>query len=368
VAKPVADVAIQRSTSASAFLWRESACRPVEWVSPSGRGRAASVTVASLISVPGHAHSLTSQKCGSHEKKMTNAHNDSEYPLVPISFERSVLEGEDVSSFDKDRTRERSPVRYFVAAFVVGAALLVIVKKTHFQPEWLHSLAEALAEAFAVGGAIGGLLELLAAEHLIQTASDEISVKVMGHHLPGGFTDRIREIVHGTNVVLEDWCAQYAIRPDGDNDVVVTLDQFFVARNYATTKQPYRTVNAEEGVYTPTFLLLDVIHKGDKVPSEIAPTTRPTGVVEVSGPEVTLSPKGKDGDSCTVHWRMSLRMPRRYSHILAFGSPTLNPVIQCADSPGFELRAVRDDLIEETDTVWKYHRAYLPGQHLRVWW
>jgi len=94
---------------------------------------------------------------------MTNAHDDSEYPFVPISFERSVLEGEDVPSLDKDRTRERGPVRYFVAAFLVGAVLLVTLELIHVQPkwEWLHSLAVALAEALAVGGAIGGCLNYL---------------------------------------------------------------------------------------------------------------------------------------------------------------------------------------------------------------
>jgi hypothetical protein len=61
-------------------------------------------------------------------------------------------------------------------------------------------------------------------------------------------------------------------------------------------------------------------------------------------------------------------MPRDYTHTLAFGTPTVTPTIKVLRQTGFSFYAAVDDSVEATQTTWRYHRAYLQGHHLRVWW
>jgi hypothetical protein len=299
------------------------------------------------------------------------------YPVVPIAFARQPQDAQMTERTSAALSWKM--VGVFVSIFVMGglayALYPLVLARIGYPlpsggpPRWFDDLFRALLLNASMAGGVGALFEVFASRELISSASKEIASRVLGHHLPEGFDERIREIVHGTNFVLEDWTANYIVTEEDSEHVKVTIDQLWRVQNYSSRPETYQTKNAEEAVYQPRILLLEVIHKGKPVAHYLPPTTRPdTGAFEALGPTLKLAPRGKDGDSCFVHWQMQIVAPKRYSHILAFGAPTLNPRIRVLESHGFEFFAAKSDTAEATATTWHYHRAYLPGQHLRVWW
>lgn len=276
--------------------------------------------------------------------------------------------------------RLRPIVWGFVASAVVGAVL-------HLISEVIRNSAVAqflamLGDAFLVGSIVALLIDLFASRSLIDDTARELSEKLIGAGLPRGLQTVISDIVHGTSIVWDRASVRYDIKqhPQDTGKVIIHSEWQYRVTNYGKHPKEYQPRTGDERFHPVRFLSFDGVfgnepyHLGeDRLTVETWPGS---GGPYVVGRKVTLppySPGDTDHKPYTVTWRVELILPSDYSEVIAFGAPTVGPFeIRKGDMPGdFEFHATVEDgttVVAEGGNIWRYNRAFLPGQHLRVWW
>jgi hypothetical protein len=74
---------------------------------------------------------------------------------------------------------------------------------------------------------------------------------------------------------------------------------------------------------------------------------------------------------CFVRWQLCCVMPEYYSDVVAFGGVVINPLIEFLGIPEefeFYASAEEDCVHDPASQTWSYRRAFIGGQHVRVWW
>jgi hypothetical protein len=237
-------------------------------------------------------------------------------------------------------------------------------------------------DALTVGAFIAITLELFVSQALIDHAAEELSDRLVGAGLPPDLQAIIGDIVHRTDLVHTRSAVSYDIREGSNPDeVIVRIRREYCVWNYSKATLRYEPTIADEGFHHPRFLSLECFH-GDNLIAHLKETdftvkTAPESHgVSVKGPAINLEPyKGPrhaDYKPATVIWTIQITVPADYSDVTAFNAATVGGFeIRRLNVPdGFEFDATRDDQMSFASggTTWRYHRAYLPKQHLRVWW
>lgn len=278
-------------------------------------------------------------------------------------------------------TATRLPLVGWRIAACLAAASLLFAASYAVYPVVIHDLLGLRTSAWdelwrtlllnvSMAMGVGAIIEVFASHYLIDAASREIAARVLAAHLPEGFRARIAEVVHNIHVVREDWSAEYFLEQAEKPEFVrVVLSQRYTATNYSDRPQTYQPLNAEDFIYQPVFTDLEVVHRGRLIVHDIKEQLNDiSGACEVVGPKLKLAPKGRDGSSCTVYWRLEMTAPHEYTHVLAFGGATIDPRISASTGGAYVFEAGRDHVEAPSKTNWQYRRAYLGGDHLRVWW
>jgi hypothetical protein len=78
----------------------------------------------------------------------------------------------------------------------------------------------------------------------------------------------------------------------------------------------------------------------------------------------------KEDQKCVVRWAYTIEMPRYYSDVTSFGGVTINPTFELTEKPpNLSFWADMEDCDHAAGGLtWQYNRAFIGGQHLRVWW
>lgn len=75
---------------------------------------------------------------------------------------------------------------------------------------------------------------------------------------------------------------------------------------------------------------------------------------------------------CDVRWEYRMDMPADYSTVVAFGGLVVNPELEVVGPNSLKLIASQDPehfcTHAENGALWGYGRAFVAGQHIRVWW
>jgi hypothetical protein len=162
--------------------------------------------------------------------------------------------------------------------------------------------------------------------------------------------------------------------------IVHCTPSYFVVNN-GEALESYRPFLAQEGMYNPEASHLEYGTNAFES-ARIKMSRASTGVVSFSPPdeypEYVLLPseagtaiENLSGDQkCFVRWQFSVVMPDYYSDVVAFGGVTINPIIEVASTPeGFEFNATEEKCAHDPGgRTWRYQRAFIEGQHVRVWW
>lgn len=265
----------------------------------------------------------------------------------------------------------------FTGSFVVGLTVRV------WYPEcwrW-KDVANALGDAFLVAGVIGLCIEAWTTSILIDHAADELSSRLVGYGLPKAAQELIHKLVHGTKRVYRDYRAVFRIQrhPTKKGYVIVLSTISYVVVNNGTSSESYSPSFAQEGMYTPKVAHLEyggTALNGDRLTRDVAAT----GVITFTPPNshIVLKPSAaaaaietlSSEQQCSVRWQTSIEMPEYYSDVVAFAGVTVNPVIELIEAPdNIEFHSGGEDCIHEsTGQTWLFRRAFITGQHVRVWW
>jgi hypothetical protein len=246
---------------------------------------------------------------------------------------------------------------------------------------YFASTVAMFADALAVGAVIAITLEAFLSHVLIQRTAESLSERLVGAGLPSDLQAVIGGIVHRTVIVQDQASARFAIRLDPADSarVIVAITRRYRVWNYSRGVTEYRPSLAEEHYHQPRFVSLECF-RGTALychlqEHELVVEEKPGSHSKiVHGKSVLLNPveRDKSGDSFTVVWNMEITVPCDYSDVIAFGNPTVGCFeIELASKPdGFEFEATAEPTMSSAEggTIWRYHRAFLPEQHLRVWW
>ena len=201
--------------------------------------------------------------------------------------------------------------------------------------------------------------------------------------MPTDLQGAIGDLVHGTTLVHYDSSVSYAIREDPTNParVILRVTRRYSVRNYGKATIPYAPIMAEESFHNPRFLSLELFY-GENLISRMGETDFSIELapesygVSVKGPSINLEPYNVDSAAdyrpALVVWKVELNVPNNYSDVTSFVFPTVGTfeIRKEAVPDNYDFDASRDAEMSFADggTLWRYHRAYLPKQHLRVWW
>lgn len=207
-----------------------------------------------------------------------------------------------------------------------------------------------------------------------------MSYRLVGYGLPKVAQDLIHDLVHKTKRVYREYRAAYRIvRNEGSDLVAVYATLSYKVVNNGSGSEGYKPKLLEEGIYNPQLISLEY---GGKVFNPTPKRDLKTGVVSWEpDTEIKLAPSGAteavdnlpNNKVCFVRWEYTLEMPQRYSAVIAVGGVTVNPMVELLALPdGFEFNASQDEenacSHAENGSTWEYKRAFVAGQHVRVWW
>jgi|SRR5579859_3791534 len=262
----------------------------------------------------------------------------------------------------------------FVVVFSLGVLLFL------YPPDWYwQEFIRALRDALMVAGVIGTFIELWSASVLVDHAANELSEKLVGYGLPKAAQEAIHGLVHQTKRIYRDYLAEYRIVRTDPGSVRVYATVSYRVVNNGSSSEEYSPKLLEEGMYKPRLISLEFA-------GEVFPTTEShnpkTGVISWEPTSsVTLHASGaldaienlSTDRVCSVRWDYTMDMPENYSAVIAFGGVTINPMVRVIDVPDdFEFNASQEDGDEcrhmEKSRTSEYGRAFIGGQHVRVWW
>jgi hypothetical protein len=277
--------------------------------------------------------------------------------------------------FKKDAGRKFArTVLPFIGILLIGIVLIGYPEDCRF-----GEFVRALRDALMIAGLIGICIELWSVSVLVDHATDRVSERLVGYGLPRAAQELIHDLVHKTKRVYRDYRAIYRIEPhpkDADRVIVRTTLSYKVVNNGAGSES-YSPSLAEEQMYNPRVSSLECAGKNYQE-AELQRSVSETGVVTFLGDrKVSITPSNAsasietlDTDQCCiVRWEFTVEMREYYSSVIAFTGVTVNPVVEVQGSDGFEFSATMEDCAHAAGGhTWTYQRAFISGQHVRVWW
>jgi hypothetical protein len=263
----------------------------------------------------------------------------------------------------------------FVGSFALGVILL------RFYPlEWNWSeQLRGLADAFLVAGIIGFLIEVWAASALIEHVSEELSSRLVGYGLPKAAQNLISSLVK-TKLVYRNYrkTFRFAYHPEKQDHVLLSMTLSYTVLNNGHSPEDYAPWLAEEGMYSPKLVSVqyrDQVLRLDDIPKETDDHKgvhwKPKKIIPLVPSEAaTAIDDLKDNQRCDVRWDYSVEMRDYYSDVTSFGGVTINPEFELLElPPNLEFLAdINDCNRQDGSGIWRYQRAFIAGQHIRVWW
>ena len=264
---------------------------------------------------------------------------------------------------------------FFFASISAGAALI------YYPGSW-HGvrLAHGFSDGLVVAGVIGLGVELFAATVLIKHVTDDLAFRLIGYGLPEAAQTLVSKLIRETKLVYRRYEIRYRITKSGIGRVKARLTVSYTVVNNGTRAHSYEPRLSEERFYDPQFSSLEF---GGKMFRELLPTRGPkTGAVtwrpgetrDLKPSSATDNVDSLDNNGvCKVRWEYTIEAPENYGALVAFTGVTLDPRIELEELPDeFEFcasEAPDDDCLHAIEgSTWEYKRAFVGGQHLRVWW
>ena len=259
----------------------------------------------------------------------------------------------------------------FVALALFGAVILWISDAFHYD-----RLAEKLGEAVVIAGLVGAGIEGLAAKRLIDHAAHQMARYFHAEDLPELARAGIHRLLD-TKVVARNYERTFILSRVDDDWVKLTSEISLVLVNNGRKTEAVRPFLAEEGIHGP--ILLEASCRGRSYVDADLRNVEPTsGVVFFrTTREIKLepSPADKNVDSlttaqrCDVRWKYEMKMPSTYTDVTAFTRVNVSPTLKLVSASEYEFSASLDNDCDHSDSaVWSYKKAFVPGEHVRVWW
>ena len=140
----------------------------------------------------------------------------------------------------------------------------------------------------------------------------------------------------------------------------------------------YLPLIQEEAFYQPRFTYMEYgvgqrtnVYAAEEISARLERDNE-TSVETFSGQKkVKIEPVRENGEPCKVQMKYTVLMPDQYADITNFAGATIGPKIIVEQKPDtIEVVAAREPGIhhEPRSNSWYFDRAYVPGQHLRLWW
>jgi hypothetical protein len=274
-----------------------------------------------------------------------------------------------------------SVARWPLAGIVFGIAVHLSYPDTWLLASAVHMFGDAVA----VGSVIALTIELVLSKLLIEATANELAEKLVGAGLPPDLQAVIGRIVQRTDLVHEQSSSRYriAVDPSKAGYVTVTLTRRYRVFNYSRATIQYTPSMGDERMHNPRFISLECFlgdnlayHLSQDDLTKTLQSPSESRAINAFGRPVNLEPFDAEQPGaykpCTVIWQMTMSLPEDYSDVTAFAAPTVGTfeIVKDDIPEGFEFDATRDESLSfaEGGTVWRYHRAFLPREHLRVWW
>lgn len=262
----------------------------------------------------------------------------------------------------------------FIVAFLVGLLL------NKYPATWpFGEFVRPLRDALMIAGLLGTLIELWSVSVLVDHATDQLSERLVGYGLPRPAQELIHDLVHKTKRVYRDYRSVHQIsqHPAKPDHVIARTTLSYKVVNNGMGAESYTPFLSEERMYDPRILSLEYagttyreqdLQRGVGANGVVTfSIDKDAGIVPSSAfaPSETL-----DADQCViVRWDFTVEMPKQYSTVIAFAGVTVNPVIEVQASDGYEFFATMEECVHAPGGhTWEYKRAFIGGQHVRIWW
>jgi hypothetical protein len=263
----------------------------------------------------------------------------------------------------------------FVVLLIVGFLGL-----TQYPAHWrFTSTVHSLSDAALIAGLIGICIECWAASVLIRHTAEELSERLVGYGLPEAAQGLIQQIIKA-NIVYRDYKKSYRLSVNlaDPTRMIVRISVTYKAVNNGMAPCVFALPFAEEGIYKP---VIESLQYGSLTlqAKELKFDPLPNGVLSLSlrkAQYCTILPSKARAaveslakeEVCAVRLSYVLDMPLEYSDVTAFANITINPTIEALDvPPGMEID-LGDRRVSSEGGLSQIDKAFIPGQHIRVWW
>jgi len=275
---------------------------------------------------------------------------------------------------------------------VYGPLLVVFVLGVCLRAWYPHTwqskdLADVMGDAFIVASVIGFCIDLWATSLLINHAAEELSLRLVGYGLPPAARTLIHKLVHETKMVYRNYHVTYSLQrhPELDRHVIVYLTSSWTLVNNGGSPEEYSTEMCQELSYDPQPVHLQCGGKSFG-PMDIIKRVTAGGVVALTAPDscpkFTIKPSSattpvddlSPDQQCHVFWQITFSMPEYYSDVVAFRGIVISPTIEfLGSSEEWEFRSDEESPEKgrpntADQRAWRYDRAFIDGQHVRVRW
>jgi hypothetical protein len=297
---------------------------------------------------------------------------------ISAAFDRSFAQRRAFRTKSSPMTKwleKHKSLLIFGGLIVAGVALHFWHLELPDKWEWVNETRELLGHAFIVAGLLGGTVDTILKAELIR----DVGSIFVGWALPQEVRNYIRTVSQ-TALVRRNYAIHYTLREDGE-DVVVDVTHDSDVYNYSAGIKTYRTSMAVDRFENPDEEAIELeITRGSATHhwkgAQLSQSKRCQKTDQLirwhSPKQLILLPQdlGDTAPGCHVRWRHRIRVPRNFSTVAAFGTPSIGVTITW-DCPtgGLELEVkATDDAIHAKGSNRWFDSSLFYGSHVRVYW
>ena len=264
----------------------------------------------------------------------------------------------------------------FIGFILIGIILALVAEHLESLPKWFGTATASLGDALIVAGLLGLTVDHFLKKSLIR----DVGAIFIGWALPQEVRNYIREVSQ-TDIVRKDLRVRYDLSKVGDT-VVARISMEWDVFNYGTSTKMYSSMLAIDLTDKPDDSQTTCnVTIGEKSLSWNAEKFEKDGLVGRTGHVITwksgpksfrLLPQNADDPgtkpACRVRWSYVQRMPVPYTDLVAIMAPTIGVEITARCPSDIEFICGDEPIHAKGSDQWSYHRLYMTGQSIRVWW
>ena len=230
-----------------------------------------------------------------------------------------------------------------------------------------NGVGRTAGEAVFIAGVLTLTVDPYLKKRFQREAAQDIFHYLLGHGLPLDIKTHLRDIVLKTIYYRRDMVILCEPRMDSDS-VTLDLDLSWEIVNPGRQEIKYNQALQFEESENPVGIAASLVSKKETyttIPVFVPMSTEPQ-VVEWNGEIVDIEPEER-GILYRFSARYTVNLPKRFFHVINFGTPTIGLTVRLRNVPA----ALEIDVTPaptQTKTEWVYDRLFMQTDHVQIRW